>query len=386
MITRVIIRGSEAMAAARRRNRKKRITLAEIAARTGVSRQVVAAVLNPERKSNIRFSDHTRRRVLKAVERSNWRPNRTASALANRRHRTIGILVDNFGTIPAAVLPAMMERARVFGQVITLDSLHRTDRALPLFVREDSVDAIVVFEDIPAPLNERIDELRIPCVQVNTNTRDLPGCVTFDEEGAMRKAAAHFAESGRYRTLLFHADRTNGYWVQARIDGLTQAAGDVGMREPYLVQFDGHPYNPAYYRENVESIKQTLRSHRRIDSVILMQDRMAPMFYQAAEELGKRIPDDMAVVAMHNTGVAQVVSPPLSTLHMHPDELGHYVVEVANAGIDGDDEYRSPAAITYDLMVWASSSSDVPPDTAKPQVRLTHADPPAGSKEIADAQ
>lgn len=372
------------MDAGRQHNRKKRVTLAEIAAITGVSRQVVAAVLNPERKSNVRFSDETRQRVLKAVESSNWRPNRTASALANRRHRTIGILVDNFGTIPSSVLPAMMDRARTFGQVITLDSLHRTDGALPLFVREDSVDAIVVFEDIPGPVAKRIGELRIPCVQVNTNTRDLPGCITFDEEGAMRKAAVHFAESGRYRTLLFHANRANGYWVQARIDGLTQAAVDVDMREPYLVQFDGHPYNPAYYRENVESIKQTLRSHRRIDSVILMQDRMAPMFYQAAEELGKRIPDDMAVVAMHNSGVAQVVSPPLSTLHMHPDELGHYAVEVANAGIDGDDEYHSPAAVTYDLMIWASSCSDVPSDAAKPQVQLGSEKAMPGRKEPAD--
>lgn len=349
--------------------RRTHITLAEIAAEAGVTRQVVSAVLKPEQKSTIRFSDDTRTRVLEIAARTNWRPNRTAKVLAGRRHGTIGVMVDQFGKIPHQVVPAMMSRARHFGQLLMLDSPHPRDGQLPLFVREDSVDAIVVFENIPFEVKQRIDELRIPCVQVNTSVRDQPGCITFDEEGAMRKAAMHFARSGRYRTLLFHGNPASGYWVQARIDGLTAAAADVGMREPYLVQFDGHPYNPAYYRKNVDWITETLRQHKRIDSVILLEDRMAPMFYQAAEELGKSIPEDMAVVAMHNNGVAQVMSPPLTTLHMQPDELGHYVIDIANAGIDGEDEYRSPSAMTYDLMEWRSSTSEVDPEAPKPLVR-----------------
>jgi LacI family transcriptional regulator len=336
--------------------RRKRTTLAEIATKVGVSRQVVAAVLNPERVSSVRFSEETRWRVLAAVEASDWRPNRTAKSLANRRHAMLGILVGNFGNIPRNVLPHMMTRARHYGQVLTLDSLGGGEQDAPLFVREDSVDAVVVFEDIPAPLKQHIERIGLPCVQVNTNVRDQPGCVTFDEEGAMRKVAGHFAATGRYRTLLFHGDPDRGYWVRARMNGLRQAAADVGMRDPYFVQFESYLYNPAYYRAHVETIKRVLREHPRIDSVILPQDLLAPMFYHAAEELGRRIPRDIAAAAVHDTGVARLLAPTLTTLHMHADELGQYIIDVANGGIDNEEEYRSPAVVPYDLLVWGSSA------------------------------
>ncbi len=335
---------------------RERMTLAEIAGIAGVSRQVVAAVLDPRRRSNVRFSDETRERVLAVVNRTSWRPNRTAKLLARQRHGALGILVEQFGTIPHNVLPFMMARARANNQVLSLDTMRGGEEDLPLFVREDSVDAIVVFEDLPHEVKTHIDQLGIPCVQVNTATREGSGCITFDEEGAMRKAAEHFAQSGCYRTLLFHGDPRSGYWVQARIEGLTRASTAVGMREPYLVQFDSKVFSPAYYMDHVEMIKKALREHRRIDSVVLLQDRMAPMFYLAAEQLGKRVPHDLAVVALHDNGISPIVSPRLSILKMNPDELGYYIVDIANAGIAGEPAYRTPLAMQYDLVVGESSS------------------------------
>jgi LacI family transcriptional regulator len=336
-------------------NPGNRLTLAQIAAQTGVSRQVVAAVLDPDRQTTIRFSEETRQRVLSAVQQTNWRPNRTARLLARKRHGSLGILLDQFGTIPHNVLPFMMDRARAHGQVLTLDTMGCRQERLPLFVREDSVDAIIVFEDLPGHISARIDELGIPCVHVNTSQRTGPGCITFDEEGAMRQAADHFAKSGCYRTLLFHGEPASGYWVRARTDGLTAAACAVGMREPYLVQFDSHLFSHAYYMSHVEKIRTALRDHPRIDSVVLLQDRMAPMFYLAAESLGKRIPHDIAVVALHDNGIAPLVSPRLSVLKMNPDDLGFHIIDTANAGIAGEKAYRSPAAVQYDLRIGESS-------------------------------
>jgi len=341
------------MSQTKRPNRKKRLTLAEIALQAGVSRQVVSAVINPGRKSNIRFSPETYERVMRIVEASNWRPNRTAINLANRRHGNIGLLVQNFGKIPEGVLEVMIRFAHDFSQVVVIDSFPEESIELPLFLREDFVDAVVLFDDIDTKLLKKFDDAGIPLVRVNTNVRDEAGCITFDEEDAMEKAADHFVALGRKRTMLFHGNTTD-YWTTARIDGLRQAASVHGMEEPVFLGVENY-YNPFFEKQVKNHITETLQRYPDIDSAILLRDRMAPLFYSLMETLGKRIPEDMAVVAMHNTGVAHLMKPRLSTLHMHPVDIGEYIIQVVNAGIDNTKEFEEPLPVPYDLLVEESS-------------------------------
>lgn len=341
-----------------------RIRLAEIAQKAGVSRQVVSAVLNPDRPSSVRYSPETYKKVMAIARQTHWRPNRTAINLARRRHGNIGILVDNFGNIPDNVLPAMMRAAHAFGQVIVLDWVTAPDEGMPLFVREDSVDAIVAFENIPDSVVEGIHGIGLPFVRVNTSVRRGPGCITFDEEGAMAQAATHLAEIGCRKTVLFHPTG-DGYWCTARPEGFADAAGGKGMEKPVLVPFDRGFSNPAQYRPGVEQVKKVLAQNPDLDSAILVRDRMAPAFYHAAAELDRKPGRDIAVIGMHSTGVASVVRPPLSTLHIHPGPLGKYVVRIVNAGLDGDDEYDQPLAVRYDLQTRSSSNKFKPRESAR---------------------
>jgi DNA-binding LacI/PurR family transcriptional regulator len=334
---------------------KRGCTLAEIARRAGVSRQVVGAILNPERQTSVRFSRETREKVMAVVKASGWRPNRTAVNLVKRRHGNIGVLVQKLMRIPEKVLNHMLMEAHEQGQVLVLDYLAPEGGEPPVCVKEDSVDAVVVFEDLDPQLWKAIRKIGLPCIQVNSNNRRGPGCVTFDEEGAMRTAVQHFHKQGCHRTALFHA-QDREYWTVSRIRALREAAKECGMREPMTAPFELDFFSAsAAYERARNAMKHILLSNPDVDSAILMRSEMAPLFYQAAEDAGRRIPDDLAVIGMHDSTTARAVRPELTVLHVESHALAKHIMRVVNAGLDSNGLYEVPQPARYELRARQSS-------------------------------
>src|SRR5687767_14927556 len=105
---------------------RRQPSIRSVAAVAGVSHQTVSRVLNGH--PSIRPA--TRARVLEVIEELNYRPNGVARALATRKSRRIGVLVDSpveYG--PNSTLRAVESAARVAGysvSAITIDE----DRSL----------------------------------------------------------------------------------------------------------------------------------------------------------------------------------------------------------------------------------------------------------------
>ena len=66
-------------------------TIRTVAARAGVSKSLVSLVL----QNSPRVSDEKRQAVLKAVAELGYRPDPVARSLAERRTRTIGVVIDD---------------------------------------------------------------------------------------------------------------------------------------------------------------------------------------------------------------------------------------------------------------------------------------------------
>ena len=67
-------------------------------------------------------SDSTRERVLEAAARLGYRPDRTASALARRRSRLIGVMMDIRNTFHAQLIEDVHEAAERAGYDLVLST------------------------------------------------------------------------------------------------------------------------------------------------------------------------------------------------------------------------------------------------------------------------
>jgi LacI family transcriptional regulator len=79
----------------------RRITLKDVAEKTGVSINTVSAVLN-DRTTQVRVSEGTRQRIIESAAELGYRRNLAASLLAGGRTKTLGILLDNLANLFAA--------------------------------------------------------------------------------------------------------------------------------------------------------------------------------------------------------------------------------------------------------------------------------------------
>lgn len=154
---------------------RRGITLRAVAAHAGVSKSVVSRVL----QGSPHVSEARRRAVEAAIEELHYRPNRAARSLAERRTRTIGVLVNDLRQ------PWLVDFLDGLGRILAEHGLHPlvgdgrldpgTDAAILGRFLEMRVDGLVVAGSTPASiaLVEAAD--MVPSIVAGSRDFALPG-------------------------------------------------------------------------------------------------------------------------------------------------------------------------------------------------------------------
>ncbi len=272
-----------------------------------------------------RLAETTRKRVLAEADRLGYRPNRTAANMRRGRHGAIGLLVGQWERMPRNFFRVLIEAARRRGQFIVPEQVgDHTD--MPRLLREDCIDGLILFEPVGRGIASRVRRLGLPVIEINTNRRREPGCITFDEEGGVRRVAELLGRAGCQRpaVLMPEADSSSHYSCAVRVGGLRSAAAETGLAEPII-----GPAEPFWAADLAGS--RTLRwlgEHPEIDAVVAYDDYCAPLLYSAASAVGRRIGRDLAVVGYNDSGYAQAVHPRLTSLKADQHAVAETAMEM----------------------------------------------------------
>ncbi|WP_278261943.1 LacI family DNA-binding transcriptional regulator [Nocardia sp. AG03] len=185
----------------------KRPTLADVAARAGVSTAVVSYVLNDGPRP---VSEALRAKVIAAADELRYRPDRLARALRRpRRWRQIGLLVPDL-TMPlfAAIVGRVEIEARARDHLTMIGNTgYDPDRETEFATAftEVGIDGLLVAGAVdPAGTSAICARARMPVVWVhNTRTPVDAPLVRADHEAAGRLAAEHLADVHGCRDLVF---------------------------------------------------------------------------------------------------------------------------------------------------------------------------------------
>jgi LacI family transcriptional regulator len=338
------------------KTRQKLPTQADVARAAGVSRTTVSYVLSND--ESVAIPEVTRQRVWEVIRALDYTPNRAAQRLRTQRTFTIaGIIEDITNPFHPAFERGIQDVAELYGYDLIM---YNTDanrakelKALDAAVR-NRVDGIIgSFSTITMKDFEPFLGHDIPMVWLTGQppAQSLPGLdvVYVDNVRAAQTAVFYLADKGHQRIGMLAG---HGSPQSDRLIGYRQALVQRGLPvADSLVQGQ---------RFSIEEGKQAMRVLLGLDepptAVFAASDLLAVGAMLTIREYGLRIPEDVAIVGFDNIFVAEVVTPSLTSIALHQDQLGHRCGELLMERIRGfaPDEGRA-VEMPFDLVIRESA-------------------------------
>ncbi|RPF27191.1 LacI family DNA-binding transcriptional regulator [Georgenia muralis] len=316
--------------------RAKAVTLRDVARAAGVSLSTASKALNG--RADVR--PETRRRVAETAERLAFRPNAAAQLLPTGRTGTVGLITSDLeGRFSIPILMGAEDAAGAGKMSVFLcdardDTIRERYHLEALLSRR--VDGIIVVGSRTDPRPSLGHDLPVPVVYVYAPS-DSPEDLSLvpDNVGAGRLAVEHLLATGRRRIVHIAGDPTYAA-ARDRVEGVTAALAEHGLD---LV--GGRP--PAYGAWSEAwgrtAARALLEAEPDVDGVVCGSDQIARGVLDALKDLGRRVPQDVAVVSFDNWEILATGSvPQLTSVDMNFESLGRMAARRLFAAVDGTRE------------------------------------------------
>ncbi len=305
----------------------RRPTMADVAARAGVSRTLVSFILDGKPGA----SDATRQRVMAIADEIGYRPDSAARLLALGRSRTLGVLTDVRQLFQAELVTEIYPAAESCGHEVLL-SANLTDReeSVPIeALLSHRCGCLILLGPGSDTAYLRTLATRVPVVVVG---RRLP----VDSEGAgsnlatvrtndakgMREAVHYLVELG-HRDIHHvdggddpgSADRRRAYRAAMRSHGLTQHAKVIAG---------------AHNEQAGAAAARVMLAEPELPTAVLAgNDRCALGLLDVFTRAGVDVPGQLSLIGYDDSRLSDNPRIDLTTVHQDAAGLARYAVRLA---------------------------------------------------------
>ena len=342
------------------RNTSKRLTIRDVAKAAGVSTQTVSRVIN----NHPDVAPDTLARVQGVIKELGYAPDILARSLIRGRSYSIGIVafgLEFYG--PSRLLAGIERQAAEMGYSITLNLVHRPElgdvSALLNTLQARRVDGVIwaipPIGDNRAWARDHSISSSLPMVFVNGEaSATFAPMIGIDNAAIGRLATEHLLARGA-RTVGLVTGPNDWWEAQQRADGWRQALESAGIAIDEAWIANGDWSAESGRRAGLELMTR----NESLEAVFASNDQMALGVMYAAHSLGRRIPEDLAVVGVDNIPEASFFWPPLTSMRQRLRDAGAQAVRMLDALISGADQNGSSDSATLlqpELIVRASTS------------------------------
>jgi LacI family transcriptional regulator len=297
---------------------KRAVTLSDVARAAGVSLSTASKALNGRDE----VSAVTRQRVVDAAKEMSFTPSQVARSLLAGRTGTVGLLTSDLEG--RFVIPILMGAEDAFGA-----------GEVNVFLCDARGDAIREQYHLRALLNRRVDgiivvgrqtdprpslghDLPVPVVYAYAPSDDpTDSSLTPDNEAGGRAAVEHLISVGRSR--IAHITGEPSYAAaRDRVTGSLSAIRAAGLEPVGDVMFSD--WSERWGRDATAAL---LARHPDVDGIVCGSDQIARGALDTLRDLGRSVPEDVAIVGFDNWEIlATNARPELTSIDANLQELG----------------------------------------------------------------
>jgi LacI family transcriptional regulator, gluconate utilization system Gnt-I transcriptional repressor len=316
---------------------RRAVTMADIAARVGVSKMTVSRALTRRDAGDNGISEELRQRILVVCREMGYVIDKTARSFSSQRSGFVGAVIpvlnnSNFSETVSGITAALEADGR---QLLLGCSDYRIENEERL-VREmlsRRPEGMILTGGVHTPgTRAMLEAAGIPVVE----TWDLPAkpighVVGFSNAAATGTLVRHLHGRG-YRRIAFvggtssrdtrGADRRRGY---------TEAIRELGLSEGRVISF-GHP--PISMALGAQAVVQLVEQWPDVDAAVFVADLSAFGALAECQRRGWAVPERLAIAGFGDFEVARNCQPRITTVQIDCEGIGRAAGELLLRAVD----------------------------------------------------
>lgn len=301
----------------------RRVRLIDVARHAAVDISVVSRVINLDPRLNIRVE--TRERVLDAVQELGYVPNAAARSLRTARAGALGLFLPDYANpVYAEIITGANAAATARGYALLTGTAEVTPQTFLDLLGQGRVDGLLLAGDgLDPSVRDALDAHGVPYLLLNRRIPGLRRYVVLDDDKAARLAVRHLIDLGHAR-IAHLAGPSAAYTARRRRAGFAAALGEsrLPLDPDLVVSADYTPHGGA------AAMSALLELDDPPTAVVVANMAAAIGALSAARGLGVAVPDDVSVVAIHDSALSGYLAPPLTSVRMPLEALGRRAVEL----------------------------------------------------------
>jgi DNA-binding LacI/PurR family transcriptional regulator len=310
------------------------VTIIDVARHAGVAPSTVSYVLSGKRA----ISATTRQRVMASIRTLGYHPHAGARSLASNRSNVIALVLPLRSGMHLPVLmqfaSSVVTSARQYDHDVLLVTADEGPAGLRRIAASAMVDGLILMDvELRDPRVPLLRELDRPSVLIGFPAEPAGlTCVDLDFYRAGSACVDHLAGLGHHHVALLGAppavyERGTGF-AQRTMSGFLESADRHGIKATVVPCEE--PFEAVHRRVN-----ELLAELPTLTGIVVHNEAAVGHLLSALRAQGRRVPEDISVLAICPDEVAERSTPPLSSVLIPAEEVGAQAVTLLMRKIDG---------------------------------------------------
>lgn len=310
--------------------KRKAVTQADVAREAGVTRCMVSFALNSESGKSV--APETRKRILAAVERLHYHPNKYAQGIhygnEGMAEKQIGVILNSaetfvrpyYAEMIAGIHSAAYQADYQVKYIRFLDDL-RDPVKFNQFIHPEEIGSIILVAtggELKGEADQKLmDEIRARIRRVVCIEWRREGCssIDFSRFDAAKMATAHLFERG-YSDVAYIGE------LDERVDGFMSAAREHGVTDTSRLRVEG-----AFTMESgIDAIQKFEGNLPR--AICAGSDEVAIGALRYLNERKILVPRQIAIASIDDIEMSKYTNPPLTTVNVRKRAMGMRAVDL----------------------------------------------------------
>lgn len=288
------------------------MTISEIARMAGVSVSAVSRYLN-----HGYVSEEKVKKIREVIEKTGYQPSKQAQTLRTKKSKVIGVILPKLSSESIARMAAgISEILSKAGYQMLLTSTENDPKKEIQYLQllnNNPVDGILFSASVfDKSHREALQKLQVPIVIISQKFEGY-ACVYHDDYGAAEAMTQILIDHGRKKIAHIGVLQKDEAAGKSRTKAYKDSLKKAGMQvDETLIAETRFSSDDGY-----QGMKKLLKAHPDLDGVFCATDTLAIGALEYLKEIGKRVPEEVAISGIGHNQVSRVVTPKLTTAHLH---------------------------------------------------------------------